>query len=322
MASLLAFIFTLLVLPVTFLWGVYSTFFNAEFYKKDFVDVTYDFIVEKGPGLLEIEKNQEFAALSEKDLSTLFQKIFSKQDIAEFFDSAVESFIDSLGHVENQKVSVKVSLNLLSKKHEVISAEIANLLYGRLPKCDRAKDISESDFKCIPKGLAEIDFVAKVKNIMDREIFANLPNEFVFDFGVPKGVEGDVLGFLKQAFSWLFIAALLFLLLDLFLLGMVIMEPWYKVLRWETKTVLIPAVIMLLLLILLHFSSGIFEKIYFSMVENPDGQSLNLFKAVLDLFLGSLAGTLFVYVIPVFVISLGLWITSMVYERKYLIKKS
>lgn len=322
MAGLLALIFTLLVLPVIFLWSIYSTFFNSEFYRGDFVDVTYDFVLEEGPKLLNIKEEHEFAAVSENDLRDLFRKIFSKEDVAEFFDSTIENFIGSLGNVENQTVKVKVSLNLLSKKREAISTEIANLLYERLPKCDQANDISGSGLKCVPSGLAKIDFVSKFKRTMDMEVFARLQDELMFDFGVPEGVEGDVLGFLKQAFSWLFVAALLFLSLDLFLLGIVIMGPWYKVLHWEAKTVLIPSIVILLFSILLNFSSGIFEKIYLSTAGNPDEQNLNLIKAVLDLFLGSLAGTLFLYAIPAFVISFGLWIAAVIYERKHLIKKN
>lgn len=316
LASLLALIFTLLILPITFLWGVYSTFFNENFYKGDFVDVTYDFIVEKGPSFLEIEKIQEFAALSEEDLGTLFKKIFSKEDIADFFDSSVDSFVTALSSVRNQNVRIIISLDLLSKKRDLISTEIASLLFERLPKCDKSAKVVEGDFKCIPEKLARPDFISNVKGTMDREVFARLPNELAFDLGVPNGIEGDGLSFFKQTFSWLFIAALLFLLLDLFLLGMVIMEPWYKVLRWEAKTVLAPSIIMLLFLILLNNSSGIFEKIYLSSTVNPDEQGLNLIKVVIDLFLGSLANTLFVYVVPVFVISLGLWIASIVYGRR------
>lgn len=316
LASLLALIFTLLVLPVTFLWGVYSTFFNENFYKGDFVDVTYDFVVEKGPDFLEMEKIQEFASLSEEDLSKLFQKVFSKEDIAEFFDSSVDSFVVALSSVENQNMKIKISLNLLSKKSDLISTEVANLLFERLPKCGESAKTVEDDFKCIPDGLARLDFVSKIRGSMDRELFARLPNELTFDLGVPQGIDGDALGFLKKTFSWLFIAALLFLLLDLFLLGMVIMEPWYKVLRWEARTILIPNIVMLFFSIFLKFSSGIFEKIYLATNQNPDESGLNLVKAVLDLFLGSLAGTLLVYVVPVFVISLGLWITSIVYGRR------
>lgn len=316
LASLLALIFTLLVLPLTFIFGIYSTFFNENFYRGDFVDVTYDFIVEKGPGFLEAEKIKEFPALSEDDLSTLFKKVFSKEDIAEFFDSSIDSFVEALSSVKNQNVKIKISLGLLSKKSDQISTEVANLLFERLPRCDKATKTVEDDLKCIPDGSARPDFVSKLKGAMDREIFARLPNEMTFDLGVPEGIDGDALGFLKKTFSWLFVAALLFLLLDLFLLGMVIMEPWYKVLRWEAKTVLAPSIFMLLFLILLNHSSEIFEKIYLSATANPDEQSLNSIKIVLDLFLGSLVNTLFVYVVPVFVISLGLWIVSIVYGRR------
>lgn len=317
LASLLALIFTLLVLPVTFLWSVYSTFFNREFYREDFVDVTYDFIVEDGPKLLNIKEKQELAAVSEKDLSDLFQKIFSKEDVAEFFDSTVENLIDSLGYIENQKVRVKISLDLLSKKRGLIATEVSDLLYERLSECDQNNVASDREFKCIPSGLAKIDFTAKFKSMMDKEVFAKMEDELIFDFNVPEGIEGDVLGFLKQTFSWLFVAALLFLGLDLFLIGMVIMEPWYKVLRWEAKTILIPGIVMLFFSIFLKFSSGIFEKIYLSTNQNPDESGLNLVKAVLDLFLGSLSGTLLIYAIPAFVISLGLWITAIVYQRKF-----
>lgn len=324
LANLLSFIFTLLVVPVVLVWGVYSTFFNAEFYQGDFVDVAHGFIVEELPTMIDLGKIQEFPDLSGQDLKELFGKVFLREDVAEFLNVAVESFVRSLEQVENQTVKLRVSLNLISKKRERISAEIADFLYDRLPRCvgdgiadeNGVANVNSGFSECIPENLARIDFVSKVSAHLDRAIFADLPNEFAVDFAVPEGVDGDVLGFLKQTLSWLFIAALLFLILDLFLLSMVIMGPWYRILRYLSRTVLVPATLLLIMLAVFRFSPEIFQSLYLATAKNLDPQLLTMVKAVLGLFLGTLAGNLILYVVPAFCLSSGLWILAVYYQKK------
>ena len=309
LTGFLIFLFTLVALPAFFIWSVYDTFLNPDFYSGAFVEDAYDSIVTVGPTLVDLK---EFHSLTSDDIRELFQKVFTKEDLAQFFDSTIERFISALHDIKGEKIKIKIPLDLLSKKRDIISKEISDLLYKKLPKCGK-NVVSE---ECIPPNMSQIDFGAQIKHSMDKEVVASMPNEFVVNMKVPKEISGDIGGFITKAFAWFFSAVVLFLLLILFLLFLIIKRPWFRVLRVEAKAFFIPSVFMSIFLSILLFSSDIFWKLYNYFKFDLELKDALFIKSVLNLAFSSFAKHALLYIIPFLIISLGLLVVAMVYGRK------
>lgn len=312
LASLLIFIFTLVALPATLIWSVYNTFLDRDFYSGEFVEDAYDAMVTVGPELVDLK---EFHSLTPEDVRELFQKIFTKDDLAKFFDSTIEYLTSALHDVKGDKIKMKIPLNLLSEKKDIISKEIADLLYEKLPKCGKNAGAGE----CVPTNVSQVAFESQIKSSMNKEVFASIPDEFAFDMGVPKEVHGDIGGFITKAFTWFFSAVILFLLLILFLLFLIIRKPWFMVLKWEARAILTPSMFMSVFLAILFFSSDIFWKLYNYFASPSSDLALEnavLIKSLLNLVFSSFAKFALAYVLPFLVIGAGLYIAARIYEKK------
>ncbi len=310
LAGFLIFLFTLVALPAFFIWSVYNTFLNRDFYSGDFVEDAYDSMVIVGPTLVDLK---EFHSLTSDDVRELFQKVFTKDDLAQFFDSTIERFTSAIHDIKGEKIKIKIPLDLLSGKKDIISKEIADLLYKKLPKCGKNAGSGE----CVPVKMSQIDFEAQIKYSWDREVFASMPNEFAFNMGVPKEVSGDIGGLITKAFGWVFSAVILFLFLILFLLFLIIKRPWFRVLRWEARAIFIPSIFMSIFLTILLFSSDIFWKLYnYFGSSDLELKDALLVKSILNLAFSSFAKHALLYIIPFLVISLVLFAIAIIYDKK------
>lgn len=222
-AILVVLVFVVLAVPFAFIWNVYSNLGDEGFYKGKLVDYGYDLLIEELPKNIKLE---QFPSLKEDDFRSLLGKVFSKDD----FSLLIDEFVGNLKNLkeENGELHLKIPLNILNKKDDLLAQELTNLLYEKLPACQAA-----TTGECLPANLSKIDFQAQLKNELDRTVFANLPDDVVIAKFIPQQFNGDFLGAIRHGFGLFFLIGAALLGFLLVVLALIIWSPWKRVVVWE-----------------------------------------------------------------------------------------
>ena len=299
-------VFALLVIPLTFLLGLYNTVFDKSFYTEDLAGFAYSFVTENLPPLE--NSGSGLGNISAEDLQQVFKKVFTKEDFSGFLGAAFMAVETDLAHVNNGNVTLHIPLDIFKGKQLVFASAMTDLLYARIPVC--ADKVIPKDFECLPKGFPKPDFTSKVMSSLDRSLFSKIPNTFDVEVQVPNFFGEDVWSFVHNAF--LEISAVVFLV-ALFLLGMIallVKKPCSLVLKAVAKTLMLPAFLLLIFVAGLYFFP-ILVKLPTSGVDATSYLLINF----LSLFFRAFSFNLLCYVVPVFVLASVMMFLSL--RKKY-----
>lgn len=314
LASLLLSIFVFVSVPLFFVWGVYTTFADKDFYKGEFVDTVYEFMSTELPRIFPIE---EGADLAPEDISELFKNIIKKEDLEIVIGNVVDQF--SSVTVKEGKIHFAIPLDWLVAKRDIISAELSTFMFEKFPICENGQEPmnDEGQFRCVPPGLPRADFGREVDNVLFNSAFVDIPAEFAFDLDAPTDFEGNVAEFLSRTIDMVLLAGELFLLLILVLIALIIFKPFIRILKWETKTIFLSSFFITSIGVVLVFFPQIFEALYDKFDVGLTQDEVNLMVNMFDLLLGSVARNMLIISIPIAVVSLVGWITSaIIYGRR------
>lgn len=295
--------FVITFLPIVFLWGVFNTYFDKDFYDDNFIDISYELIVEQFPNFPQFEK---IGILNAEDFRQIFRDTVTKDDLRIVIDDIVTQLgnvpVDDMGNVK-----LVIPLKWLNGKNGLFAESIGKILYLRLPKCVNSLDFQQVnsvfEIECLPKEIAEIDFISRVKSDFDQNIFADIPNEFVFDFKLNSNFSGDFFMSLFELIQLSFVFAFIFLFVELSLIAVLIFKPWTVVFHWIGKTLFFAGLFFLIFLLMLFYLPEFLITVF------SDG-NLFMLKSFSVLFAGVLMRSLFIYALIPLVLGLCLWLLT------------
>ena len=310
-ATLLMFVFWAVFLVTTFSFALYQTFFNEDFYKQDLVKASHDFLIHEGQKYIDF---QPIADINKKDFTALLEKVILKEDLVMVVDNIVNQ-IENLTIGERGVVELKIPLKWLSAKSEIFSDQVVNYLFENLPKCEKVDEVYLREFNCIPEGLPKDDFSGSFKLALDRKLMSDLPDDFNFKFQVPDQFIGKNIGdFFSDLTGQAFMILGGALLLMLVVIGLLVFTPWSAVMKWVSKTVFLGSLSVILAAMFLNvFVPAIFDKLMKSI--DMSVLNYNAWMSLYILFMGAFTINLLKIVFTIAIISLGFWITGMLFYR-------
>lgn len=283
-------LFGLIVMPLTFLLSLYSSFFNENFYSQDLAKFAYTVITEH-PSTVEDEKNP--LNLTTEDLSQILKQSFTVEDFSKFFGNAFESVKHDLSNVENPDVTLHVPLDIFKGKQMEISAAAAKIVYARIPVC--ADKVVPQGFECREKNLSKLDFDSRVFRTLDLTLFSKLPNTFDIKMRIPEFFGHNPWGFVENILEWIFVGGYL---LALAILGLIVIlirkETKFEVFRRISKIIFSPSFLLMV------FAVGLFIA---QLKLNSTDPKTKLILDFIVIFMRAITTNLLIYVIPVFILS-------------------
>ncbi len=304
LAGILVLVFVTIAVPLGILWATYQTFFDRDFYKGKFVDATYDLVLSEVPREL---KTEQFSMLEEEEIRDTLSDVVLKEDLQDFLDDAIDG-IESAEVVDN-KVHVNMPLDWVAAKSKPLASALADLMYEQLPICEDG-DLRRGSMDCVSEDLPKIDFTAEVERMLDQEVFSQLPSEFAFDIDVNVEFEGNIADYLEKLVNTAFLFGALILLVILLIISLIIWSPFVKILKWVASAVVFSSMF-------LCFYFGVFLLLpsffYGDIVEEiGDEYRYQAFADFYDAVFGAFAKSVLIYVGPVFLVSLGVFIYVLV----------
>jgi hypothetical protein len=297
-AGFLSFVFISLFFVVSVVFGIFNTFLNVDFYDEEFVDVAYDFSLEQ------LSKNvdlSEFPAISESDFMDVLKKSFNKEDVSLIVDSFFDQMKNNVAD-ENSIVEFRIPLFFIKEKREYFASYMADKLYETMDVCEGDVLSFSKDLDCIPAGLSKDDYKNMVVLTVVDEILKEVPNEFVFEVKIPTDYKGNLSVFFDGFMGNVFLICLAVLIFILLLLWLVIFRPWTRVLRWESKTLFWASFSVLAVFVGMSYA--------FERFVNDD------YVYVISFFANALSGCFVYYLLPVLILSFGVWIFSVIFGKR------
>lgn len=312
MAAILMLTFIVAFIVVTFIWGLYSTFFNGDFYKGSFTDSVHNFLVYDGQRYIDF---QPISEIQKGDFTSMMQTIISKEDLKAVVSDVV-SQVQTLQVDGNGIIELKIPMKWLSKKTTLFSEVMSNYLYGNLPKCTADQQDYLREFNCVPEMLSKEDFDSALKLALDRKLISDFPDEFVFKFQIPEQFKNRNLRlFFSEITTKIFLVSIMALAILLILIGLMIFRPFTKVLRWEFRTIFLASFLSLFTAMALNILVPIiFDKLLSLLKEVPT--NYNALLSFYILIVGSFTNNLLKLLIPIMLGSLVFWIAAIIFDRR------
>lgn len=102
----------------------------------------------------------------------------------------------------------------------------------------------------------EVFISISLRELFGNEEIAELPGEYEFGFEVDESVEGNVVEYFSKAFNNVVSVLWSILLFVLALIALVVLKPWYLILRAELRAIFISSLLLVVFSFLIFFSSG------------------------------------------------------------------
>ncbi len=317
-ASVLVIIFIFFSSFVAYSWGFYKVVTDDDFFNDEFSQIFYDYSVYHLTKDVDV---QGFSSLSSADFREIVEDSISLKD----FEFVIEDMFNQVkdgGVDENNLLTIGVPKDWFNEKIDLIGDKVAERLYLELPECDEPVSGFSDSIECVPSEIDEGDFKIRVKNLLDREAFDELPN--VFSIELPRALNGAEespfdywTNWAETTFKVSLYSMTGVLLIVLVGIGLLIMKPWQSVLTWESGTVFFASLLTVFPLLVLKFLSNIFVSLSESGELNElSTQDVDFIQNVYDHIVGTFIDLMLIYVVPIMIISLGLWIYALVSSRQ------
>jgi hypothetical protein len=301
-AGIFVFVFIVISLPLITSFGIYKTFLNEDFYKGEFLDVVYEFAIEKIPEQIEWENMPQ--EIDQEEFNEILKDVFTKDDLL----IVIESLIDQVKTVEASEqgiIEMSIPLTWVKEKSALISELIIDNIVDDLEACENKGDFSPDEMNCIPEQVLISDFKDDFKSSFEEDFLKAIPDDYNFNFQIPENTEiKNLSDQFRLLFKNLFFIGILSLLLIFLIIGLIIFRPLIRILKWEAKTLFLASVIPLITFVVLFYGVDL---INFSQVD--------LYMDIIKFFVMSLSQTLIVYLAPFAILFLILWIVCMIFDK-------
>jgi len=296
------FLFVVVFAPFVFLIGIDNTFFDSNFYKGEVSELAYQIVVEEFPKV--VVDSSDVLPIFEDELREILADVLTKDDFSVLVDSFVEQLNVAVADSDGA-VDLKVNLGWFADKNDLILGRAADIIVDDMDICAVGVVPEEPFPDCRPSLKPLLDFKKQVETSLDREIFGDLPNDVSFTVNVPAGFEGTIGDLFGNMMRMIFVVLFLTLLTLLIFIGLSIFRPFIKVVSW--------------LLLTLFFASAFSLILVFLMFVLPSTTFLNgdffVYEDVVTFMFHSLAAKMLLYLLPIFVVTLFLWIGMMFYDK-------
>lgn len=151
------------------------------------------------------------------------------------------------------------------------------------------EDISVDDFKTLLGDVYDDlnDAVVEDGELILTISLEGLPEDLIFTFEVGENVEGNLSEYLSEFFKMTMSVVWSFLLLFLALIALVVLKPWYKILRAEINAIFITSLMLSVFALTMFF------------LPVPE---LNVFSFVIELMLKDVSARILMYSVPILVL--------------------
>ncbi len=186
-----------------------------------------------------------FTIFMTETYGTLKDRDFYTEKVAvKGYDSLIEVFGNALREdVFSDFTDEEVKDFLEEKIEEEDMKEILGVLYD---------DINEA---FIEEG--ELVLSISLDKFAEDDLFGELPGELLLEFEVGGDVEGNFVEYLSEIFNMTVSVVWAFLLLSLAIIALVVLKPWYKILKVEVRALFIAGLLLSITAFALFFSSGV-----------------------------------------------------------------
>lgn len=266
--------------------SLYSTVLNKDFYTSDkVVSYAYDLVISELPNYFHENLPEGF---SSEYISSVLKKYITADEFKPIISDFGDEFNDAIKVGGNHEFTI--DLSVFSKKRDLIAEEFANHLVENLNTCVDSSVYEAENPRCVPVGVSKDDFVRQFKATFDRKLFSKVPDKFTFSLGLPSVESSGISGLANTVIS-IYVSFLVILLL---LLGLIVMRPFIRVLKW---------IIFAVLKSLVLFALSIFI---------PTILPLKIFPAIFSLIFGQILS----YVLVLIIVFLALFILTVVLDKK------
>jgi hypothetical protein len=315
LAFILSVVFLFVSTSLAIVFSIYNFFTDADLYRQTLVEIAYDLVANELPKKVAVLEGNVF---EEEEIREVLNKILVEDDFRVVLDS-LGSQMRNVASTD-KKVKIKIPLLWVKEKGDVLSDELAPLIYKKMPSC---KDFIKSGgkltgdkFQCIPDNFSEADLKSEIKKHFDISIMSKVPDELALEMTVPIEFNGDLVAFINNWFLVIFAVGLVGLAILLAIIGLLIFSPAWLVVKWEMRTILKPAFVICLLFGSILYSTRFIDSLNHPFFSQFDATSVSIFKNSVKSLLEAFATKQFYYFSPVFIVSFSGWIYAMVLCRR------
>jgi len=216
------------------LFVLLNTILNVDFYKGSISEKFYETTIDVASTSIYKQKDQMKIDFTENELREILMQTVSEED----FESTLVSFIRQIVEPdfgENGIATVVLDLSKISGKLPGFAEILAEKLFATLPDCKRGEMPTDENL-CIPEGLSVEDFKAQAISAFDAGFLSSIPSQVK----VLEIQEQDLVIYGDKRLDknllwnvwWMTVSINLLLL---FIISLIILKPWYKVLKWISK---------------------------------------------------------------------------------------
>ncbi len=304
-AGLLISIFIILSFPFVSFFGIYDTFFDRDFYENEFLDILYEFAVKTIPDQFPLENLP--VDISKEEFEDLLKDIFTKEDLKNTISDIIDQ-IQTLRVSKNNTIDFSLSLAFINEKRDMILDTVSQLIIDKLPACETPPEALSSidDLNCIPEGIMVSDLKKQMEIALDDDLFKDFNDQVVFSLNAPEDISFDNLSYdFNDLLYTVLLISILILVFILGLIALLIFSPFIRILKWEAKTIFLASLFNLSAYVLLFY---LFDKI---TVPTEMETFFNIYSFIIK----SLAKSVFHYLVPIFIVSLIVWIIAIIYDK-------
>lgn len=305
LAGFLVFIFIVLALPVATLFGFYKTFLDEDFYKGELLDGVYEMWIDTIPS--DVEWEEQFGTLDRDQFIVMLREVYSSEDLVSVVEEIEEQISDAKFNEKNV-LYLDIPFDWMREKAPVLAESIAEIVISDLEPCESIEEFDVNQHNCIPEGVLASTVKDGIKIDLERQILIDIPEVYEFEVKLVEmesQVGEDVSDYFSRALNNGFTISIVVLIIVLLLIALMIFRPFSRVMKWEFRAIFLASIVPLVTYTSLYFLA---EKLEFSETQAQFD--------LIALIIRSLSQTLIKYLIPITIISLGLWILFMVLDKK------
>lgn len=292
-ARFLVTIFVSLAVSFSFLFAIYLTLFNKDFYENEVSGLVQTFFVSE---ITEEFEYEEFS-LSKDEFESVLRKTFSKEDLSQAINGLYEDFSRDFRDGE-----IDLSLEWLRDKNADLSNNLSAAIFSEVKKCAVGESVNfDEGIKCLPTHYDEKDLALRLQTELDIAFFSKIPSNAQLNIQASPELRNNLNDNFQlfRDFIWIFPAVLIFLLVLIFVL---IGKPFVSAFKWVFTSVLIAAVLTGLSLLCLNL---VFKEILTRLITDSYSGAIYIkyFIDLLNLFFASLNENVLAYLLPIGIFS-------------------
>ncbi|MEK7547849.1 MAG: hypothetical protein AAB540_03060 [Patescibacteria group bacterium] len=315
LAFILSVVFLLVSTSLAIVFSIYNFFTDADLYRQTLVEVVYDLVTNELPKRAAGLQENIF---EEEEIRGVLDKVLVEDDFRVVLDSLGSQMRNVVS--TDKKVKIKIPTLWVKEKGDVLSAELAPLIYKKMSSCkDFIKNggkLTGGKFQCIPNNFSEADLKSEIKKQFDVSIMSKVPDELALEMTIPVEFNGDLVAFINNWFLVIFAVGLAGLAVLLAIIGLLIFSPAWLVIKWEMRTILKPAFVICLLFGSILYSTRFIDGLNHPFFAQFDATSVSIFKNSVKSLLEAFSVKQLYYFGPVFIVSFAGWIYATILCRR------